>query len=75
MVIMKHAGYLTSLKYTTLRNIDCKEEPQWTISTQKSCKKYAKRLKKFTIPYQILNEQSEMILKKMTESLRIQDPF
>ena len=30
-MVMKHAQYLTTLKYS-FRIIDCKEEPQWTIS-------------------------------------------
>jgi hypothetical protein len=48
-MVMMHVGYLTSLKYS-LRNIDWKEEPQRTISTQKLCRIYTKRLKKFTTP-------------------------
>ena len=46
-IVMKYAWYLTSLKYSQ-RNFDWKEEPQRTISTQKSCRRYSKRLKKFT---------------------------
>jgi hypothetical protein len=36
-MVMMHSGYLTSLQYS-LRNNDWKEEPQRTISTQKSCR-------------------------------------
>jgi hypothetical protein len=43
-MVMKRAGYLTSLKYS-LRNIDCKEEPK-----PKFCRISTKRLKKFTTP-------------------------
>ena len=38
-MVMKRAGYLTSLKYWQ-RNIDQKEEPQRTIPTRKSCRIY-----------------------------------
>jgi hypothetical protein len=64
-MVMKHAGYLTSLKYSQ-RYTDWKEETQRTISTQKLCRIYTKHLKKFTALWHILKEQSEMISLQST---------
>ena len=68
-MVMKLTGYLTGLKYPH-RNIDWKEEPQQTISTQKLCRICTKHLKKFTTYVPSEDDFATVKLKRQCGCLR-----